>query len=476
MFMDKKLIADKIEECRQLFLDENYGEAFNVSSGHLNQHPDESVFLSLSAQSLLQNERWGLAANILKRGLQIEPGIAVMWNNLGYCLMHLGHEGQEHLLPQAKTCIERAIEINPNDPDFYNNLCIMALHECETREAVAYGEKAQLAEPGFAAAFYNMALAYLMDGNWPMGWRYYDFGIKGRFKKDSRYNLPKWDGRPGQRVIVYGEQGLGDEIMFASMLPDMARECRVIADCDSRLAGLYERSFDVTAHGTRYNREADWEIDADAQIPIGSLGKFYRTRTEDFPGTPYLLPDPERRMQYRALLDSLGPKPKIGLAWSGGIKKTFDYRRSLDLDALKPILEHDADFISLQYKDPPEDSRVTHWPNIVEAKDYDETAALVAELDLVITVTTTTAHLCGALGTECWVLVPDRPQWRYMREGDRIPWYDSVEIFRKDGEWPIKEISHRLSLRGIAKPRKPSMNRTVTVSPQHITAPLSAVS
>ncbi|HZC80885.1 MAG TPA: hypothetical protein VE222_04065, partial [Nitrospiraceae bacterium] len=159
---------------------------------------------------------------------------------------------------------------------------------------------------------------------------------------------------------------------------------------------------------------------------------------------------PEMRLQWRALLDSLGRKPKVGIAWTGGITETGKERRSLKLEQLLPILKQDAEFVSLQYLDPTEELeqleethgiKVHNW-SWANAYDYDQTAALVAELDLVISVTTTVALTAGALGTECWVLVPQKPIWMYCTEGD-FPWFD-LKLFRQNGAWPIEEIASKL--------------------------------
>src|SRR5678815_2207030 len=146
---------------------------------------------------------------------------------------------------------------------------------------------------------------------------------------------------------------------------------------------------------------------------IGTLAYHRRQHTQDFPGIPYLKADPERRIQWRALLDSL-PGKKVGLAWVGGSRGTFRTRRSLSLEALLPILKVDGvSWVSLQYMDPTEEIaemeaahgiKIHHWPRAAESQDYDDQAALVAELDLVITVCTAVVHLSGSLGKECWVL------------------------------------------------------------------------
>jgi ADP-heptose:LPS heptosyltransferase len=156
-----------------------------------------------------------------------------------------------------------------------------------------------------------------------------------------------------------------------------------------------------------------------------------------------LFADPERRLQWRALLDSLGPKMKVGIAWTGGNKNTGKARRSVDLYDLLPILRQDATFVSLQYMDSPEvlslerdhGIKVHHWKRAVQSEDHDDCAALVAELDLVITVQTAIVHLCGALGQTCWAMLPKTPRWFYGITGDSMPWYKSVKLYRQRYKW-----------------------------------------
>jgi hypothetical protein len=156
--------------------------------------------------------------------------------------------------------------------------------------------------------------------------------------------------------VVYGEQGLGDEIMYASCLPDVMQDCNVIVECDPRLEGLFRRSFpQASVYGTRRKQAVAWpsKHTFDANCAIGRLPMFYRPSPTSCPGTAYLIADTERRVQWRALFDSLGPKPKVGLCWTGGRRNTYAKERAVGLESLRPLIESiEADWISLQYKDP----------------------------------------------------------------------------------------------------------------------------
>jgi hypothetical protein len=273
---------------------------------------------------------------------------------------------------------------------------------------------------------------------------------------------PRWDGTKGLNVVCYTEQGIGDEMSFASVLTDLIRDSKsVTIECDGRVERLFQRSFPTTTvKGTRYKDDFKrvWAREAkfDARVAVGQLPEFYRLKDTDFHGKPYLIPRPEMVGQWRTLLDSLGKKPKIGIAWTGGIPKTGQHRRTVTLDTFAPLFNgFDADWISLQYKDldgiPQAEQKygvkIHDWDWGVRVWDYDQTAALISQLDLVISVCTTVVHAAGGLGKECWCLVPEVPMWRYLDKssGEWFPWAGSVSLHRqKKGQWPIYPLLTKL--------------------------------
>ena len=270
--------------------------------------------------------------------------------------------------------------------------------------------------------------------------------------------LPEWTGQSGQHVIVWGDQGVGDEIYYASCLRDLIRVCRAVTfDCHPRLEHLFRRSFPgITVHGTRKDlTELPWlrDCDADTAIALADLPYFFRNEGE-WDGKPYIVPE-------SAIAREPGWPPRIGISWTGGTKRTHGRQRSLSLSALESILRArpDAQWFSLQYT--PEAARdvclleeqtgirISHYPGWVECFDYDRTASFVASLDLVITVCTTAHHLGGALGVPTWTLVPAKPSWRYQLRGNRLPWYGSARLYRQesDSDWtaPLERIAHDLA-------------------------------
>lgn len=336
------------------------------------------------------------------------------------------------------------------------------LNRGEFEEAIAYCNRALAETPEAQEARTNRGMAYLGLKRWREGWRDYNNNIgKEKNRKEMTYGSePRWDGTKGQDVVCYGEQGIGDEISFASCLPDLIRDSKsVTIETDMRLEKMFKRSFPTcTVYGTRYkDKVPKWKEPApkfDARVPLGQLPEFYRLKDSDFHGKPYLTPNPQMAIAWKALLDSLGPKPKIGLAWTGGIPRTGQKRRTVTLDTFAPLFKgFDADWVSLQYKDldaiPEAEAKygikIHDWDWGNRHYDYDQTVALISQLDLVISVCTTVVHAAGAVGKECWCLVPEIPMWRYLKEGSWFPWASSVEMFRQKGrEWPIHILLGKL--------------------------------
>ena len=272
---------------------------------------------------------------------------------------------------------------------------------------------------------------------------------------------PHWGGpgADGERVVVYGEQGLGDEIMFASCIPDVLKtgiEC--VIDCRPQLQGLFAQSFPAALVISTEGGDDPGEARADCAIPIGSLPAIFRSQETAFaPHTGYLEPSPEKLQRWRARLDALGPGLKIGLSWKGGTQGTRAHLRSMALRDWAPIWRRpDIQWVSLQYTADAAaevgsvagDSGVSiaHWPEAVA--DYAETAAVVSALDLTVSVCTSVIHLAGALGRRVWVLAPKHPEWRYGRSGTAMAWYPSARLFRQReaGDWSgvIEEVSAAL--------------------------------
>jgi tetratricopeptide (TPR) repeat protein len=351
------------------------------------------------------------------------------------------------------------------EANYLSNLASTYIQNGTPQKAIEISNQALKLDQDDESAKWNRALAYLELGDYENGFPGLECGRKkerGTVKQYHENGTPFWDGTPGQTIVVYGEQGIGDEIMFASMLPDIMRDCRVILDAHTRLADLFRINYpDNPVYGTRETANIPWaklHKNIDAKIEIGSLAKFYRKKESDFPKNTYLRADEKYVKKYWKKLDSMGNKPKIGISWKGGILATGAINRCIPLEMLKDILRmQEIDFISLQYNldiyekevKPFEDKYhicLNHWQDAIDS--YDETAGLVANLDLIISVPQSVVHLAGALGTMAWQLCPKKAMWQLGPYGKNPPWYGCVEnIWQDDSErWEpvIHQVKERL--------------------------------
>jgi len=445
----------RLKEAKELIEEKEYSEAMRLINKTLDDEPDLPQGLFLMGYILYETERLGLAQTVMKRALELDPKHSEPWNLYGRCFQE-GHD-----LKKAEEAYTKAIAIDPRNGKAYANMGLIYLTRANPRRALQYLNKAIQIEPENPEALYNISLCNLMLHDWVNGFKNYD-KVLGRVKdrKERVYKWPpepRWQGQKNMSVVAYGEQGIGDEITFASCIPDLIKDSKqVIIDCDRRLEPLFKRSFpEAIVYGDRFTEDVSWinDHEIDARAAFGSLPQFYRKADEDFPGTPYLVADPERRIQWRALLDHLGTRPKIGIAWTGGVKATGKERRSLKLEQLLPILKLDADFVSLEYLDRDEeiaefedkhDITIHNWQRAVHAsQDYDETASLVAELDLIIGVPTSVLHLAGAVGTPFIAMAPEWPSW--MWAGPYL-WAKENTIFRQKGSWEnvIQKVSRHV--------------------------------
>jgi len=325
-------------------------------------------------------------------------------------------------------------------------------------EAIAACRQAIALNPDYAEFHFNLALSLLTSGDFQQGWEEYEWRWKCKeFPSPARdFAQPQWDGCPleGRTLLLHTEQGHGDALQFIRYFPLVEqRGGKILIECYAEL----QRLFRTTAGRCQVVVRGQPLPAFDLHSPLLSLPRVFGTNLANIPNTvPYLRADPEDAGRWQRRLADDSALVKVGLAWAGRPTHTNDRNRSIKLARLAPLGQlPGVRFFSLQKgevaaeaKTPPPGMELVDWTE--ELKDFAETAALIANLDLVVAVDTAVVHLAGAMGKPVWVLLPFGSDWRWLLERQDSPWYPSMRLFRQSriGDWDsvIARVVEALSL------------------------------
>jgi tetratricopeptide (TPR) repeat protein len=311
-------------------------------------------------------------------------------------------------------------------------------------EALASFDRAIALAPDFADAHFNRSLALLALNDYARGLVEYEWRWKrsGAVSSRQSFNRPLWLGEAplaGKTILLHAEQGLGDTIMFARHVGQFGSAgAKVVLEVHAELKALMARH----AAGAVVIGRGEPRPAHDVHCPLGSLPLAFKTTPATVPAAiPYLAADPERVARWRPRLEQHGAR-RVALVWAGNPAHVNDRNRSLPLATLAPLLAHDCvRFVSLQRDLRAGDAeRLAATPVLglgPELEDFDDTAAVLAQCDLMISVDTSVAHLAGALGRPLWVLLPFASDWRWTVGDERSPWYPSARLYRQPqpGAW-----------------------------------------
>lgn len=413
--------------------------------------PDNAVLRVNLAAALRAQGRLAEAIEEYRRAAALDPALAEAQAGLGIALRMAGEPAL------ALQALERAALLEPGEARTLAAAGDACRDLARFEDAVAWYRKALARAPGMKEAATNLGQALLLLGRFAEGW---DATVAAAARPDPAPGAPApWNGEDlaGRALLVRFTLGLGDQVMFASCLPDLvARGARCAVTCEPRLEALFARSF-PQVRVLAANAPGAAGTAADFEIAAHELPRLLRRDLASFPAASrYLVPAADARSEARRRLDALGGGLKVGVSWRGGTAKTRRDMRTIPLRELGALLATPgARFVSLQYDDPagdvgpreaPAAHGLAHWPEIVA--DPDRCAALIAELDLVISVPTTVVHLAGALGKPLWILTPYTPDYRYLAAGERMPWYPEARLLRQAaaGDWsaPLAQAQARL--------------------------------
>lgn len=412
------------------------------------------AYIALGNISLQKNEI-DKSITYYQEALRLNPTVAHTYN-LSNIYIDTGNSlSEKGDFDNAILCYREGLNLNPTDAIAYNNLGIAYQMKSQINEAIINYQKAIKIDLNFAEAHFHLSHANLLSGNFEEGWKEYDWRLKTKdMGFQHSFSQPPWTGFDikNATILIYVDQGMGDAIQFSRYIPFVAqRGAKVLIGCQKELISLLQRVEGVNQI-IGYPQPLP---DFDVYCPLSSLPVIFNTTLDTIPqNIPYIPNDFDLSNKWKEKLKRDISKLKIGLTWAGNPKNTKIRYKSFSLDTLSPLANfYDITFYSLQKeeaakeaKNPPMGMKLFDYTE--ELNNFSDTAALIENLDLVISVDTAVAHLTGALGKPIWILLPFAPDWRWMLNRDDSPWYPTMRLFRQPsfGDWEtvIESIKNEL--------------------------------
>ena len=379
--------------------------------------------------------------------IKSNPDYVAAYNHLAISL------GEQERGDEARRLLQKALEVDPLCASTHCNLGNIAKQSYDFKEAIRCYREAMRLQPDFIEAHFNLSVVLLLLEDLESGWTEYEWRLRF-FAADSGYpnrrGLPLWQSQSlkGKTILVYDEQGFGDVLMFCRFLPMLkARGARVVFETRPALFDLLRELPYIDETILRHSEHLP-STRCDYCVPLLSLpGRFGIDRNSIRFDTPYLFVNPQNAEQWRRKMPGEGLK--VGLVWQGS---NFDRtRRWVDLDILSRLSHLEGiQWYGLQKELSPLSNTQDDWLIQLGAdfNDFSDTAAAIANLDLVITIDTAVAHLAGAMGKQVWVLLPLVPDWRWFLNSETTPWYAGMRLYRQHsaGDWnkPLTDVANDL--------------------------------
>ncbi|MGD0540831.1 MAG: tetratricopeptide repeat protein [Tepidisphaeraceae bacterium] len=453
-------------------------KAVEICRQAIARFPDDAKIHYVLALALNDAQRFSEAIDAYNQAVRLNPEFFEAYNNLGTLLSRRGRFdeaiqaltqairlrpelAQTHAtlsnalrdnwkLEEAVAAASKALALNPELAQAYTSLGAALLGLGRFDEAIHACQSAIQRKPDSPAAHLNIALAELVSGNLERGWPEYEWRLRcPDALPPRRISLPAWDGTriDGKTILLYSEQGFGDAIHFIRYVPMVAAlGGRVVLECPASLLPLLRGSAGVdraVATGAALPH-------CDLQCALPSLPGMFKTTLGSIPAAnPYLAADAKTAESWRKRIEPSGDVLQVGLAWAGRAENRNDRNRSIRLEKFSPLANvTGVRFHSLQTNRPANVSfALSDWSDLL--KDFAQTAALLANLDLVVSVDTAVAHLAGAMGKPVWLLLPFPPDWRWMLNRSDSPWYPTMRLFRQTaaGDWDavIRRVAEELA-------------------------------
>jgi tetratricopeptide (TPR) repeat protein len=430
--------ADLSRRATRLQKERRLAEAIQCFSSAAALRPRDAETLNNLGIAWKEGGRLDLAVAAYRRAIDARPDFAIPWFNCG------NTHREDNRLIEAADCYEEARRHAPGNAQILVNLAVTLKHLRRLDDAAACLNDVLGRSPDLPAARFDRSLMLLLRGELGPGWDEYEWRLRQE-PVPAPCGIDRWDGTAlhGRSILVLSEQGIGDEVMFGSCLPQLAREARrCVFQCDPRLVPLVSRSLPgITVIPKTTDAKAISGTACEVHEFLGSLPRRFRRTLSDFPREAgYLRPDPGRVAEWRSKFARLGSTLKVGISWRGGKDRETQRQRSIPVEQWSLIVQvPGVRFVNLQYG--PAAAEAAHFrerfgialddgADCDPVADLDDFAAKLAALDLVISVDNSTVHLAGALGRPVWTLLPFCSDWRWLLESETTPWYPTMRLLR----------------------------------------------
>lgn len=387
-----------------------------------------------------QNKKLTRAVNLYKKAVELNDSLYLAYYNLGNAYRELGvfEEAEKHYLLSLK--------IKNDFADAYYNLGVIRELLFDHEQAIQHYNVALLLDKNHVSAHWNRSVILLLLQNYEEGFKEYEWRKKRKEYPQRKYSKPELTTQDvnGKIVFVYDDQGLGDTIQFSRYLIKLKElGAEVVFECDKNLIGLFS-NFQAIDRLVERSTEREPAIEYNYHISLLSLPLFFTTTYQTIPvEDAYLTVNKRSNEKWKEIIDK-NKKLKVGLVWAGNPNHSRDKQRSINFSEFESLLSvEEVEFFSLQKfndgdvrRDSLDESRITK----LEINTFDDTAAIIENLDLVISVDTSVAHLAGSMGKPVWNLIYYYPDWRWGLEGSATPWYPSMKLFRQPNPLNWKSV------------------------------------
>ncbi|MDB5395279.1 MAG: Tetratricopeptide repeat family protein [Rhodospirillales bacterium] len=425
------MVAHEYEQAMRL------DDAARILGHILKALPDHARALHLMGVVAFHKGQKELSLSLMERAIACGIDTPLYYRNIGEVYRVLGrHE-------QARDAARRSVALNPGDPIALMNCGVILADQGLTDEAIACFEEALAINGQLPAAHFGLAEALLSKGEFARGWQEYEwrFKLPGVPAVIPKTKTPQWDGAPivDGVVLLIADQGFGDAIQFCRYIPWVAaRAAEIVVACSPVLQPILRQLH------PNMRLVSDWKEVGPfaAWVPLSGLPRLAGTVLETIPAEmPYLRAAPERIAAWKDQLDALTPAglKRVGVVWAGRPAHKNDWKRSMTLEALAPVAALDGIALVVLQKGPEQRQTGSHYGHAplvhlsAEVEDFEDTMAIMAGLDLVLTVDTSVAHLAGAMGCPVWIMLPWCSEWRWLQERGDSPWYPTARLFRQPG-------------------------------------------